>query len=55
VSPDAYDVLIKTKEFEGFKAKHKNEHFTTIEIRKYIELTELGIQFKEACVTNKET
>ena len=54
VGPNAYDVLIKTKEFEEFKARHENEHITTTEIKKYIELTELGVQFKEACVTDKE-
>lgn len=53
VGENSYDTLIKTQEFEEFKAKHENENMTTTEIKKYIELTELGIQFKEACVTDK--
>lgn len=53
VGPNAYDVLIKTDEYEKFKAKHETEHTGITEIKKYIELTELGIQFREACVTNK--
>lgn len=54
VGQNAYDVLIKTKEYEKFKAKYETEHTGVSEIKKYIELTGLGIQFREACVTNKD-
>jgi len=53
VEPYAYDILIKTDEYEKFKVQHETEHTGITEIKKYIELTELGTQFKEACVTNK--
>jgi hypothetical protein len=53
VGANSYDILTKTKEYEEFKAKYETEHTTTREIRKYIELTELGILFKEACVKDK--
>ena len=53
VGKNAYEVLIKTEEFEKFKAKYESEHSTTIEIKQYIELTELVLQFKEACVIDK--
>jgi hypothetical protein len=54
VRPDAYDILTKTDEYKEFKAKYEDEHKTTTEIKKYIELTELGVQFKEACVIDKK-
>jgi len=53
VEPNAYDILIKTDEYEKFKVQYETEHTGITEIKKYIELTELGTQFKEACVTNK--
>jgi len=53
VEPNAYDILLKTDEYEKFKAQHETEHTGVTEIKKYIELTQLGIQFKEACVTDK--
>lgn len=53
VGNNAYDSLTKTKEYEKFKAQYETEHTTIREIKKYIELTELGIQFKEACVNDK--
>jgi hypothetical protein len=53
VDPNAYDILIKTQEYENFKTNHESEHTGITEIRKYIELTGLGIQFQEACVINK--
>jgi hypothetical protein len=53
ISPSAYDILIKSEEYEKVKANYETDNTTTTEIRKYIELTELGVQFKEACVINK--
>jgi hypothetical protein len=50
---NAYDVLIKTEEYKNFKQKYETEQTTTREYLKYIELTELGKQFWEACVINK--
>ncbi len=54
VGENAYDVLIKTEEYEKFKAQHETEHTTTHEIKKYIELTDLGILFRQACVIDKK-
>ena len=53
VELNAYDNLIKTEEYEKFKVQHETEHTGITEIKKYIELTELGTQFKEACVIDK--
>jgi hypothetical protein len=54
VGDNSYDILIGTKEYQDFKTGHETEHTTTVEIRKYIELTKLGAQFREACVVNKK-
>jgi len=54
IGPDAYDSLIKTEEYDRFKAKYETEATGLIEIKKYIELTGLGIQFRDACVVDKK-
>ena len=53
VGENSYDMLIKTKEYEEFKLKHETEQTTTREMKKYIELTDLGTQFREACLVEK--
>jgi hypothetical protein len=51
---NAYDILTATDEYKAFKAQHESEHTTTVEIKKYIELTKLGGQFRQACVIEKK-
>lgn len=51
--PNAYDVLIKTKEYDRLKEDFDTELTALTEIKRYVELTELGIQFKEACVNDR--
>jgi hypothetical protein len=53
VNKDAYEILIKTEEYEKIKAEYETDQTTTREIKKYIELTNLGVQFKQACVIDK--
>lgn len=53
VGEKAYDMLIKTSEYEEFKKSHEKGNTSTKEIKKYIELTDLGAQFREACILNK--
>ena len=53
VNTNAYDPLTKTDEYIALKREHETEYMEIVEIKKYIELTELGIQFKEACVIDK--
>lgn len=53
VGENVYDELIKTDEYERLKAQHETEYSTTTEIKKYIELTDLGAQFRAACVIDK--
>jgi hypothetical protein len=54
IGKNAYDVITGTEEYKIFKAKYENENTTTIEIKKYIELTKLGAQFRQACIINKK-
>ena len=54
VGKNAYDILIGTDEYKAFKEKYETEHTTTREIKKYIELTSLGSQFRKACVVEKK-
>ncbi|UPT66871.1 MAG: DUF4393 domain-containing protein [Sphingobacteriales bacterium JAD_PAG50586_3] len=54
VGENAYDILLKTEEYEKFIAQYETEHTTTNVINKYIELTELGAQFRQACVIDKK-
>lgn len=53
IAPDAYDSLIKSDYYLNLKKGHETDMTGLTEIKKYIELTELGILFKEACVNNK--
>lgn len=55
VAADAYDSIVKTREFEAiYKALSKNEkEMTVTKERKFIELTELGVLFRAACVSDK--
>lgn len=54
VGENAYDELIETEEFKKFQKRYDNEHTTTAIHKKYIELTNLGIQFREACIVDKK-
>jgi hypothetical protein len=54
VGKNPYDVIIGTEEYKIFKAKYETENTTTKEIKKYIELTKLGAQFRQACIINKK-
>lgn len=54
IGKNAYDILIGTDEYKAFKEKYETEHTTTREIKKYIELTNLGSQFREACLVEKK-
>lgn len=54
VGPNAYDVLTNTEEYKSFKAQYESDITTTREIKKYIELTELGSQFRKACILEKK-
>lgn len=53
IGANAYDTLTKTKDYEDFKTKYESEHTTIREIKKYIELTDLGTLFREACIIDK--
>ena len=52
--PNAYDILTATGEYKAFKAQHESEHTTIVESKKYIALTKLGDQFRQACVIEKK-
>ncbi len=54
IGENAYNSLIKTKAYENLQATYENERTGITQIKKYIELTELGILFKQACVINKK-
>ena len=54
VGDNAYEILIGSEEYKIFKARYETENTTTNEIYKYIELTKLGAQFREACITSKK-
>ncbi len=54
VGKSSYYILTETDEYKAFKAKHESEYTTTVEIKKYIELTNLGGQFRQACVVKKK-
>jgi hypothetical protein len=49
----SYDVLTEDAEYKKIKKQIREQGLELIETRKYIELTEFGIQFKEACVNEK--
>lgn len=53
IGENTYDLLIKNEYFTKLKEKYETENTQIIEFKKYIELTELGILFQEACIIEK--
>lgn len=53
VGETAYDSLTKTPDYIAFKQRHETETTTTVELKKYIVLTQLGVQFRDACLVDK--
>jgi hypothetical protein len=53
VGEHSYDVLTEDIGYKRTKKKAEGQGSVLLEKRKYIELTEFGIQFREACVNEK--
>jgi Abortive infection alpha len=54
IEANAYDSLVHTKEYQDFEKQYIGENTTVTRINKYIELTTLGVQFKNACLNDKK-
>lgn len=50
---NTYSSLLEVEEFLKFKDSYETETTTTVVSKKYISLTKLGVQFKDACVADK--
>ena len=48
-----YDELINTNTYKNIKEEYENKEWKIVPVKKYIELTELGVMFLNACVIDK--
>lgn len=53
VGKNAYDKLFETNRYKEVSRRYETEYTSVIQIKKYIELSRYGIQFRQACVEDK--